>query len=120
VNETTAQDASGATIAPWDDLKADVFLLVARSRAPRLESTPGVWSNDPSRAPTKRPWTLPDPWTHRTRPPVLGKPRTVFHQRPPPSSCPDQEEGRQLSHTARDRPATITEFPLRSPAALLC
>ena len=31
------------------------------------------------------PWTLPDPWTHRPRPPVLGKPRTVFHKRPPPS-----------------------------------
>jgi hypothetical protein len=27
---------------------------------------------DNSRTTTKRPWTLPQPWTHRTRPPLLG------------------------------------------------
>lgn len=35
MNETTAQDASGATIAPWDDLKVDVFFTgreIARAR----------------------------------------------------------------------------------------
>jgi len=34
-----------------------------------------------------RPWTPPEPWTHRTRPPLLGKPpRTRFHTAPTPSS----------------------------------
>src|SRR6266508_5405981 len=79
-------------------------------RSPSRTTQGSTCFSTPSRARTKRPWTLPDPWTHRTRPPVLGKPRTVFHERPPPASCPDQEEGRQLSHTACDRPATITEF----------
>jgi hypothetical protein len=41
VNETTAQDASGATIVPWNDLKVAVFSPVTRSsaRVARLEST---------------------------------------------------------------------------------
>jgi hypothetical protein len=31
----------------------------------------------------KGPWTLPEPWTHRTRPPLLGKPhRTRFPTAP--------------------------------------
>ena len=33
MTETTAQDASGATIAAWDDLKVDPFSLAARLRA---------------------------------------------------------------------------------------
>jgi hypothetical protein len=29
---------------------------------------------------TKSLWKLPEPWTHRTRPPLLGKPHErVFH-----------------------------------------
>lgn len=41
MNETTAQDASGATIVPWNDLKVAVFSRFARSsaRVARLEST---------------------------------------------------------------------------------
>lgn len=31
---------------------------------------------------TKSPWTLPEPWTHRTRPPLLGKPQNGFPQAP--------------------------------------
>ena len=62
MNETTAQDAPGSTITVSDDLRVAVLFALARSRAHR------------------RPWTLPDPWTPRTRPPVLGKPRTVFHR----------------------------------------
>lgn len=27
-------------------------------------------------------WTLPEPWTHRTRPPLLGKPQTGLPQAP--------------------------------------
>ena len=27
-------------------------------------------------------WKLPEPWTPRTRPPLLGKPKTVFHELP--------------------------------------
>src|SRR5713101_3249043 len=27
-------------------------------------------------------WKLPDPWTHRTRPPILAKPQTGFAQAP--------------------------------------
>ena len=41
MNETTAQDASGTTIVPWNDLKVAVFSRFARSsaRVARLEST---------------------------------------------------------------------------------
>ena len=80
VTETTAQDASGATIAVWDGLRVDlVFTTREVERAcgsARIDTRDR--SNDRA-AHGKRPWTLPDPWTHRTRPPVLGKPRTVSH-----------------------------------------
>ena len=41
MTETTAQDASGATIAVWDGLKVDLFSPLARSnaRVAQLEST---------------------------------------------------------------------------------
>ena len=32
------------------------------------------------------PWTLPMPWTDRTRPPHLGNHQQNFRKRPPPSS----------------------------------
>ncbi len=35
---------------------------------------------------TKRLWKLPEPWTHRTRPPLLGKLQNSFPQLPQASS----------------------------------
>ena len=39
MNETTAQDASGATIAAWDDLKVDLFFTGrAMARSSRIDT----------------------------------------------------------------------------------
>ena len=35
---------------------------------------------------TKRLWKLPEPWTHSTRPPLLGKLQSSFPQLPQASS----------------------------------
>ena len=61
MNETTAQDASGATIVPWNDLKVAVFSRFARSsaRVARLESTLATGRMTEPRT-GKRLWTLPD------------------------------------------------------------
>ena len=85
MKETTAQEASGATIAAGEDLRVARFSLPRDGASSRIDTVGLV--ERLRRAPAKRPWTLPDPWTHKTRPPVLGKPRTVSHKRPPPSSC---------------------------------
>jgi len=49
VNETTAQDASGSTIAPWGDPQVAGFFDAGatETRAARLESASGVGSNAP-------------------------------------------------------------------------
>jgi hypothetical protein len=49
VKQTTAQDGSGSTITPWDDLWVDLFSMWLRPRLVRPVSDRqlGVWSNHP-------------------------------------------------------------------------
>jgi len=113
VNETTAQEASGATIAPRDDLKVDVFFtrreieracgssridtrsLVERSEpCARQEAVDAAGPVDAQNAPTG-PWKTADGFPRAPTAIIVS----VI-----------QGEGRQLADTACDRPATITEF----------
>jgi len=58
VNETTAQEASGATIAPWDDLKVHLFFSgreIARACASsRIDAESLVERPEPSQKPRGR------------------------------------------------------------------
>ncbi len=62
---------------------------------PTSESAPYA-IRTPCRPPAPGPWTPPLPWTHRARPPELGKPRgRGFPQRPPPASSSSSRSTRQ-------------------------
>ena len=95
MNDPTAQDAPRSTIASADDLGVD-------SLATR--------SGDQSPCP-KRPWTLPAPWTR-------GRAHRALENGGPFPTAPTailvlvirERNGRQISFTASDRPATITEL----------
>ncbi|MGH9238553.1 MAG: Mu transposase domain-containing protein [Vicinamibacterales bacterium] len=50
-----------------------------------------------------RPWTLPAPWTLRTRPPRLGNRCRDSHKRPPPSLFPAGIEDEERPALARGR-----------------
>ena len=104
VTKTTAQDASGSTIASADDLRRrPVWLRPRRSRG---------------RSPRpKRPWTLPAPWTRRRAHRALengGPFPTSAHRHPRPL---DQGEETPDDLTHGQRPANDNyRVPLRSPA----
>jgi hypothetical protein len=108
VNETTAQEASGATIAAWDDLKVDLFFTRrAMARSSRIdacmverpapcagqEAVDAAGPVDAQNAPT-------GPWKTADGCPQAPTAIIVFLIK----------EKRQRSATASDRPATITEF----------
>jgi hypothetical protein len=121
VKKTTPEDGSGSTIAARDDLRVDLFFNVAETETRAAPSQIGIWCvvERPKTCRAKRRWTLPELWTHRTRPQLLGKPRTVSHERPPPSSVPGSEENYNAGIRPGPRPADDNyRVPLRSPAAL--
>ena len=67
-NETTAQDASGSTIAPSGDLRVDLLFhadATAGSSAGTQIGIDRLGKRRARRASSKRPWTLPAPWTRR-------------------------------------------------------
>ena len=111
MNETSAQEASGATIAPRDDLKVDVFFtrreiaracgssridtgsLVERFEpCTRQEAVDAAGPVDAQNAPTG-PWKTADGFPQAPTA-IIG---SVI-----------QGEGTQLSTTAGDRPPTLT------------
>ena len=110
MTETTAQDASGATFAAWDDLKVDPFLTCcALARSSRIDTAcrverlaPGAGQEavdaagpvDAQNAPTG-PWKTADGFPQAPTAIIVSL---------------IKEKGRQLSATACDRPPTITEF----------
>ena len=119
MNETTAQEASGATIAPRDDLKVDVFFtrreieracgssridtrsLVERSEpCARQEAVDAAGPVDAQNAPTG-PWKTADGF------PQASTAILVFVTR-------REESTRQRARPAHDK----DRVPLRSPAAL--
>jgi hypothetical protein len=60
----------GAQVSPW------------HSKRRRPMALPTRWPSSLTMLPVHGPrlWKLPEPWTHRTRPPLLGKrTRRVFH-----------------------------------------
>ena len=109
MNETTAQEASGATIAAWEDLRVDLFFtLAAMARSSRIDTACLVERLAPRR-PRGR-------GRCRTRGRIERAHRSLENRGRFPTSAhrhhrvSDHGEGRQLSATACDRPATITEF----------
>ena len=65
---------------------------ITRPSSPRRERATACENGAP-RPREHRLWTVPVPWSHRTRPPDLGKPQTGFPQPPTrPSSLIDQEK----------------------------
>ncbi len=113
MTETTAQDASGATIAAWDDLKVDVFFtrreiegacgasridtgsLVERAEpCTRQEAVDAAGPVDAQNAPTG-PWKTADGFPRASTAIIV---------------ILNKGERRQLSAMACDRPAPITEF----------
>ncbi len=123
MTETTAQDASGATIAAWDDLKVDVFFtrreiegacgasridtgsLVERAEpCTRQEAVDAAGPVDAQNAPTG-PWKTADGFP-RAPTAIIG-------------SLTRRRITRQESDTATNRPTTTTECRRWWPT-LLC
>ena len=113
-NETTAQDASGSTIAPSGDLRVDLLFhadATAGSSAGTQIGIDRLGKRRARRASSKRPWTLPAPWTRR-------RAHRALENGGPFPTAPTAilvllikgENTRQISLTACDRPATITEL----------
>jgi hypothetical protein len=104
VKETTAQDASGSTIVSADDLTLDRF-----------------WPHPSARRPIAAPEEAVDaagPVDAQTRPPRLGKRRTVSHSAHRHPRPLNQGEKRQTDLTHGQRPASDNyRAPLRSPAS---
>ena len=97
MNETTAQDAPGSTIARGDDLGVAGFLAV-RPIARASEAVDAAGPVDAQNAPTG-PWKTAD-----------GFPQA-------PTAAIVSVIGTKESD-GRDRPATINRVPLRSPVGL--
>jgi hypothetical protein len=98
VTETTAQDAPGSTIAPWDDLR-DRVLFDARKIARAPEAVDAAGPVDAQNAPTG-PWKTADGF------PQAPTAVIVFWIR----EKADRKHG--------PRPARQLRAPLRSPPAL--
>ena len=96
MTKTTAQDASGSPIVSADDLRSDRFDDAQALTRPIARP--------------KRPWTLPAPWTRR-------RAHRALENGGPFPTAPTailvllikERNARQISLTASDRPATITE-----------
>ena len=58
-------------------------------------------------------WTLPEPWTHRTRPPLLGKPHRTRFPTAPTRIIIDRERGRKSTNVRQ--PASHTKFRTLPP-----
>jgi hypothetical protein len=104
VINTTAQDAPGSTNASPGDLQAGPFLTAPRSNGRSSRS--------------KRPWTLPAPWTRRRAH------RALENGGPFPTAPTailvlfDQGKQRQADLRQGQRPASDNyRAPLRSPAS---
>jgi hypothetical protein len=104
VTKTTAQDASGSPIVSADDLRPDWFDDAHTLPQPIAAPEEAVDAAGPVDA--------------QTRPPRLGKRRTVSHSAHRHPRPLDQGEKRQTDLTHGQRPANDNDrAPLRSPAS---
>ena len=106
MTKTTAQEASGSTIVSADDLRLDRFDHAHAHALTRPIAAP------------EEAVDAAGPVDAETRPPRLGKRRTVSHSAHRHPRPLDQGEKRQTDLTHGQRPASDNyRAPLRSPAS---
>ena len=114
MKQTTAQDGSGSTIAPWDDLWVDLFSMWLRPRLVRPVSDRqlGAWSNHPKTRTDEEAVDAAGAMDAQNAPTAPWKTADGFPQAPTAILCSwDQRRIiKQASNPARDQPTTITEF----------
>jgi hypothetical protein len=123
VKETTAQDAPGSTIAPWDDLRVGGFSNAAETetRTARLGSASGVWATAPEPCTDEEAVDAAGPVDAQNAPTGLWKTADGFPRAPTAiiGTLTRRKITKQESDTATNRPTTTTECRRWWPT-LLC
>ncbi len=123
MKETTAQDASGSTIAPWDDLRVDPFSHAGNTERSSGRSGLGIniWSHHAEPCTNQEAVDADGPVDAQNAPTGPWKTADGFPQAPTAIIVSLAQRGLQARYQTGSRPArNYYRVPLRSPAALFC